>query len=265
VNLIQATILGLVQGLTEFLPVSSSGHLVLFKDILGLEEVPLLFDIILHLATLVAIALVFRRRIAGILLSCWRRLRRSAGEEDAANLALVLPFLAATVLTAAMGFAIQRFLPVEGTTLVSAELLVTALVLALSGLLKPGTRDFSALGIGRGLFIGFAQGLGVFSGISRSGMTISAGLAMGLKREEAGELSFLLAIPVILGAFILDFKDLGEMGRTVQALPLAWAFALAFVSGYFALRFLMRIVKGGRIAWFAVYLVPVSLAGLFLL
>lgn len=264
-SLIQACVLGLVQGLAEFLPVSSSGHLVLFKNLLGLSEVPLLYDVILHLATLVAVLIVFRRRILGILGSLGRWIARKNGREDAANLAIVGPLLLATAVTAAIGFGIQKILPTEGVRLVSIELLVTAAVLAASALLKPGAKGYADIGLGEGLVIGVAQGLGVFSGISRSGFTITAGLASGMKREEAGEFSFLLAIPAILGAFILELKDLGSLEAAVEPLPLAVSALVAFLSGLLALSLLMRIVKRGKLAWFAVYLVPVGLAGLFLL
>lgn len=264
-SLAQAIILGLVQGLAEFLPVSSSGHLVLFKDILGLAELPLLYDVILHLATLLAILLVFRRRVLGILSSLGRWAAKRNGREDAANLALVGPLLAATVVTAAIGFAIQKLLPAEGVRLVSIELLVSAAVLAASALLKPGSKGYADIGVGEGLFLGVAQGLGVFSGVSRSGMTITAGLAAGMRREEAGEFSFLLAIPAILGAFILELKDLGSLQASVEPLPLAVSALVAFLSGLLALSLLMRVVKRGKLAWFAAYLVPLGLAGLFLL
>lgn len=264
-SLAQAIILGLVQGLAEFLPVSSSGHLVLFKDILGLSELPLLYDVILHLATLLAILLVFRRRVLGILSSLGRWAAKRNGREDAANLALVGPLLVATVVTAAIGFAIQKLLPAEGVRLVSIELLVSAAVLAASALLKPGSKGYADIGVGEGLFLGVAQGLGVFSGVSRSGMTITAGLAAGMRREEAGEFSFLLAIPAILGAFILELKDLGSLQASVEPLPLAVSALVAFLSGLLALSLLMRVVKRGKLAWFAAYLVPLGLAGLFLL
>lgn len=264
-NMLQAVILGLVQGLAEFLPVSSSGHLVLFKDVLGLTEVPLLFDIVLHLATLCAVCLVFRRRIGGIFVSIARFLARKQGEADADNLGLVVPALLATLVTGVMGVAISKLLPVEGTTLVSIELLVTAAVLAASAFLKPGTKGYRQLGPVDGLVTGFAQGLGVFSGISRSGFTITAGLARGMKREEAGEFSFLLSIPAILGAFLVELDDAGALMSSVDPLPLAVAALVAFVSGVLALSLLMRIVKKGKLAWFAAYLVPVGLIGLFLL
>lgn len=273
-NYLQAIVLGLVQGLAEFLPVSSSGHLVIFKDILGLGEIPLAFDITLHLATLFAVVIVFRQRIGRIIVAVWRWIAGKAtgkapgmatapdaGDE---NLALVVPLILATIVTGVMGLLIQKFLPPEGARAASAELLITAVVLAATAFIKPGDRGPTRIGKGRALFIGFAQGLGVFSGISRSGFTIAAGMATGLRRDLAGEFSFLLSIPAIIAAFLLSLKDASGMMANVQAGPLLLASAVAFVSGLVALKLLMRVVRSGKIAWFALYLVPVGLAGLFL-
>lgn len=260
---VQAAILGLVQGLAEFLPVSSSGHLVIFKDILGLGEVPFAFDITLHMATLVAVLLVFRARIGAMFAALWRWLRGKAAKDDP-DLALIPPLLIATLVTAVMGFAIEKLVPAEGAKAASAELLVTAAVLAATGFLKEGTRGPTGIGPLRALGIGVAQGLGVFSGISRSGFTIAAGMAAGLRRDLAGEFSFLLSIPAILGAFLLTLKDAPEVAQAVEAGPLAFSALVAFASGLAALTLLLRVIRKGRIAWFAVYLVPVGLAGLFL-
>ncbi len=265
-SMLQAIILGLVQGIAEFLPISSSGHLVLFKDVLGLADVPLLFDIILHLATLLAVFIVFRKRIGGILVAFGRwATRKPTRPQDEDNLAIIIPLLVATAVTGVMGYAIQKVLPVEGPKLVSIELLITAAVLVAAGFLKPGTKGYAKIGIKESLLVGIGQGLGVFSGISRSGLTITAGMAGGMKREEAGEFAFLLAIPAILGAFVFELKDAGKLENTVPYLSLALATLIAFVSGILALKFLMNIVKRGKFAWFALYLVPVGIAGLFLL
>ncbi len=261
-NYFQAVILGLVQGIAEFFPVSSSGHLVIFQDIFGLREMPLFFDISLHIATLLAVVIVFRKRIGGIFVSFWRLLRGKRGPEDADNLAILLPGLIATVITAAIGYAIQKFLPPEGAKIASLELLVTAAVLAGTAFLKPGTGEYRSMTLGQGAVIGLAQGFGVFSGISRSGMTIAAGMAVGMRRDRAGEFSFLLSIPAILGAFILTLKDAAAVESSVELGPLAVAFVTAFLSGLLALSLLVKVIKNGKIAWFAAYLVPVGLAGL---
>jgi len=265
-------LLGLFQGVAEFLPISSSGHLLLLKELLGLSEVPRLFDIVLHLATLLSILVVFRKRIGGILGAFYRWASRSKSAKhgdaeraarDAENLALILPLLAATFVTAAIGFMIERYAPVESPRAVSVFFLVTAALLLASSRFQ-GVRGYKELGIVRGALIGLGQGIGVFPGISRSGITISSGLAAGLSREASGEFAFLLAVPAILGAFLLELKDAAGLGEAVAFLPIAAGFLAAFAAGVAALSFLIPIVRKGKLAWFAVYLIPAGLIGLFL-
>ena len=261
---VQACVLGLFQGVAEFLPVSSSGHLLVFKDLMGLSDVPVLFDVVLHLATLASILVVFRKRVAGILVSMARWIAHKSGEADAENLAIVPPALVATFLTAVVGLLVDKVDLGSSPKLVAGLLLVTAAILVASSRLGGGT-GYRGMGWKRGIVIGLAQGIGVFPGISRSGITISAGLASGLKREEAGEFAFLLAIPVILGALVLKLGDQGALSGTVAVAPLAAGSVVAFAAGIASLLLLMPIVKKGRLAWFAAYLVPAGLLGLFLL
>lgn len=283
----KALLLGLIQGIAEFLPISSSGHLELFKNILGLTEVPILFDVILHIATLFAVVAVLWKRIAAIFTALWRALwrflfvkktpavkgltqtQKKKDEESRQNLAFVLPIIIATAVTGVIGILIEKVLletfpGLRGTKLVAVNMLITAAILGLTATIKPGERGPARIGKGRAAFIGFAQGIGVFSGISRSGITISAGLFAGLNRETAGELSFLLSIPAILGAFVLTIKDAGSMMATVSYPQLALAFAAALFSGMASLKILMKIIKSGKIYWFAPYLVLVGILGLLL-
>lgn len=264
----QAFLLGLFQGIAEFLPISSSGHLLVLKELFGLSGVPLLFDVILHLGTLLSILVVFRARIIGIFAALWRWLtkpsaRGSASEADRENLALVLPTLVATAVTGVIGLLIEKFIPVESPRAVCALFLVTAVLLVVSSRFH-GSRGFRELGAARGALVGLAQGLGVFPGISRSGITISGGLAAGLSRDAAGEFAFILAIPAILGAFVLELKDAVGLGAAVGAFPLAVGFLAAFGAGIVALSLLMPIVRKGKLAAFAVYLIPAGVLGLFL-
>ena len=280
---VKALLLGLIQGIAEFLPISSSGHLERFKNILGLTDVPLLFDVILHIATLFAVSAVLRKRIGAIFAALWRFLfgkkvpnvkglsktQKKKDEESQQNLAFVLPIIIATAVTGVIGILIEKVLLEEftwmrGTKIVAVNMLITAAILGLTAIMKPGERGPARIGKGRAAFIGFAQGIGVFSGISRSGITISAGLFAGLNRETAGELSFLLSIPAILGAFVLTIKDAGSMMATVSFAQLALAFIAALLSGMASLKILMKIIKSGKIYWFAPYLVLVGISGLLL-
>ncbi|MFA6365603.1 MAG: undecaprenyl-diphosphate phosphatase [Candidatus Hydrogenedentales bacterium] len=279
----KALLLGLIQGIAEFLPISSSGHLELFKNILGLTEVPILFDVILHIATLFAVVAVMWKRILAIFIALWTFLfgkkdegkkgltktQKKKDEEQRENLAFVVPILIATIITGVLGILIEKVILeklswLNGTRAVAARMLITALILGLTALVKPGNRGPEAIGKGRAAFIGLAQGIGVFSGISRSGITISAGLFAGLDRGTAGEFSFLLSIPAILGAFVLTIGDIGGMLNTVSYGQLALAFMAAFLSGMAALKILIKIIKGGKIYWFAPYLVIVGILGLIL-
>ncbi len=281
---LKALLLGLIQGIAEFLPISSSGHLELFKDILGLNEVPLLFDIILHIATLFAVVVVLWKRIAAIFAALWHYLfgkkrpasvpvtktQKKKDEDRKDNLAYVLPIIVATAVTGALGVVIEKVILdkvawLNGTKVVAANMIVTAAILVAASFIKPGARRARNLGLGRAAWIGFAQGIGVLPGISRSGITISSGIAAGLDRETAGEFSFLLSIPAILGAFALTLGDAGNLFANVSYAQLALAFAAAFFSGMASLKILLKIIKGGKLYWFAPYLVAVGLAGLFLL
>jgi len=264
-TIIQACFLGLFQGVAEFLPISSSGHLLVFKNLMGLSEIPPLFDIILHLATLASILVVFRRRVFGILASLARRAVGRHGDADAENLAIVVPAIAATLLTAIVGFGLDRLDFSGRPRLVAGLFLVTAAILVFASRRKPGTTGYTAMGLRHGLIVGLAQGIGVLPGISRSGITISAGLASGLERGAAGELSFLLAIPAILGAFILKIGDIPTLAGTVPATALIAGSGVAFLSGVASLLLLMPLVRKGRLGWFAAYLVPAGILGLFLL
>jgi len=277
-NPLEAIVLGLVQGIAEFLPISSSGHLELGKALFGLQDLPLLFDVILHVATLIVVVGIFKDRILSILKALWNFLfhrsslpdkaktktQKKKDEAAAESLAYVVPILAATVLTAAIGFAIEAFLPWNGVKAVSIQFIITAAVLLATAWVKPGTRGPEQIGPGRALLIGLAQGIGVFSGISRSGMTIATSLFCGLDRATAGEFSFLLSIPAILGALVLTLKDLGEMASMVSIGQLALAFFAALLSGWAALKILLKVIKGGKLWAFAPYLFVVGIIGLIL-
>lgn len=260
----QAALLGLFQGIAEFLPISSSGHLLIMKELMGLEEVPALFDVVLHVATLLSILVVFRARITGIVRSVARWLVRRSDASDAENLAIVPPALIATALTAGIGLAIQEAGFAFDARFTAGMLLVTAAALLLSSRIVGGA-TFARLRPWHGVLTGVAQGIGTLPGVSRSGITISAGLASGMSREAAGEFSFLLAIPAIAGALILEIEDFGELSGAVPAEALAVGSVAAFVAGLAALLLLMPLVRKGKLAWFAAYLVPAGILGLILL
>ncbi len=266
-TILEGIALGSLQGATEFLPVSSSGHLVVMQSLFGLKEIPLLFDVILHLATLSATILVFRKRIGAIFAAIFRWVVRKARPEDQDDLRAAVAIIVGTFATGVLGILIEKFAPGENLKLVSACFLITAALLFVSErlgqrLAEAGTKS---PGLREGLLVGLAQGIGVFPGISRSGITISASLAAGIEREKAGEFSFLLSLPAILGAFILQLKDADTLLTKVDPTAIIAGFVAAFAVGLFALKVLLALVKRGRLSWFALYLIPLGIAGLFFL
>ncbi len=261
-SVVQALLLGLLQGITEFLPVSSSGHLVLARALMGLEDVPLFFDVVLHVATLVIVVYVFRQRVWGILSALGRALLRRQKEGDREHLRLALLLAAASALTAVTGLGISSLEVREQPGWVCLLLLVTALLLVLSSVLGRGRRPLDETGWPQALIMGAAQGLGVFPGISRSGITISSALMSGMSRQAAGEFSFLLSIPAVGGAFILTLRDAAAMSSGVPPLSLAAGFLAALAAGYASLKLLLRLISGGRLWLFAFYLIPAGIWGL---
>ncbi len=281
-TVIEAIILGLLQGLTEFLPVSSSGHLVVAQKLFGLQDIPTLYNVFLHLATLLAVILFFRKQILGLILVLYRWVfnkpiqnsPESKGLYSQANSILeekakrqtILALIFATIVTGIMGLGISTILPDLPIVFVYCGFLATAIVLILSSRLAPNInkdeRQLNYVTPIQGLVIGFVQGIGVFPGISRSGITISGGIIFGVNRNVAGEFSFLLSIPAILGAFLLELRDLEGVASTIGFLPVFIGCIAAFISGFFALSFLMKLIKKGKLEYFAYYLIPLAIIGL---
>lgn len=265
-DIITAVILGTLQGLTEFLPISSSGHLVIAQHLFGLGEVPLLFDVLLHVATLLVVVGAFWGRILEILAALLRLLRGSRTDADRALGRLALVLLVGTAVTAVLGLLVKD-LPFFGhPRFAAAMLLVTALLLVSTALAPTREgRNLHHIRLTDGLVVGLVQGLAVLPGISRSGSTIGAALHLGISRRDAGEFSFLLSVPAILGALVLELADAGELASQVPLPSLLAGMAAALLSGYLALKALLRVVKAGRLPLFAFYLVPAGLVGLILL
>ncbi|MDR3265062.1 MAG: undecaprenyl-diphosphate phosphatase, partial [Synergistaceae bacterium] len=244
-------ILGAVQGLTEFLPVSSSGHLALLQTFFGFRPSGLLaFDLLLHCATMLAVLIFFRDDIARLLRQWFRGFVSSdarASEEWTTGWAI----LAGTVVTAALALPLKSAVEsaMQSPIAVGAGLVTTAGLLCVVPLLPERSRKLS---IRIALFVGFVQGLAVFPGVSRSGSTIMAGLLLGLTAPEAFRLSFLMSISAIAGASLLESRNLL---RGSVVLPSGWLFgvAIAFALGWFSLALLRRLVLSGRWAYFGIY------------
>ncbi len=258
---IEAVVLGIVQGLAEFLPVSSSGHLVLLQHLFGLTEPELLFDICLHVGTLVAVVAVFYKDIAALLGTLGRvpaLLRSSGGPaalfRDHPEVRLMVMIVAGSIPTAVIGLLLSRIAErLFGTIwLVGCALLITGTFLWFTGRCRGKGRTIRRMRLTDALIIGLVQGLAVVPGISRSGATISAALYLGIDRELAGRFSFLLVIPAISGALLLGLE--GETFRTdlPTATILLGSLAAAGV-GYAALVVLLKMVRKGQMHRFAPY------------
>ena len=260
-KLVEALFLGLLQGVTEFLPVSSSGHLVMARFALSIEDIPVLFDILLHLSTLVAVLLVFRRRILSIFISIGRLIGRRMGNEDRVNVKLLLLIIIATACTGILGAALSLLNAELYPKLVSSLFIVTGVVLIGTKFTK-GSKLYDRIGVREAVVTGFAQGIGVLPGISRSGITIAAALATGVDREKAGEFSFLIAFPAIIGATLLDIQQTGDLMEVITPSVLAVGICSAFIAGLFSLVLLIRLIRGGKLYLFSIYLIPLGIISL---
>lgn len=275
-SIFQGIVLGVLQGIAEFLPISSSGHLIVAQNLFGLEEVPLLFDVFLHVATLLAVVLYFRKKIWELVCSFARifvPIKNPSAtqiEKKSEDTKYIVAIILATFVTGVLGIFSSKVISEISVKLVCAGFIVTALLLIFSSLIEKKHSAYSETSLKspswkQSLVIGLAQGIGTLPGISRSGSTIAGSLFCGVKRDVAGEFSFIVSIPAILGAFILELKDLGEVSSSIGAEPVIAGCAAAFASGYIALSWLMRLIKKGRLEWFACYLIPVGILGMIFL
>ncbi len=248
-TLLQAFILGIVQGIAEFLPISSSGHLVLLQNWFGLAEAQVTFDVLLHFATLLAVLIFFWKKIIHL---------------DKKTMAMIV---LANIPTVLVGFLLADFLDQIFTSipLVSLMLLVTAGLNFFSDkklALKTQT-DPQPLTFKNSFLVGLAQAVAITPGISRSGSTVFAGLQTGLDRETAFEFSFLLGSPAILGATLLEVKDLLETPNLNLNWPiLSVGFITAFLVGLATLTIFKKVIKSARLEIFAWYCLVIGLIGL---
>lgn len=254
----QSFFLGLVQGITEFLPVSSSAHLALIQHYLGWAQPALTFDILLHLATMVATLFYFREDL--ILFGgqwFYGLVQRDARSQPGWNLGWAM--IAGTVATVVIGLPLKPLVERFSTSVpvIGFFLLVTSLLLWIATKWKGGEDKIS---VSRGIKVGLAQGLAVMPGISRSGSTIVAGLGLGLSREDAFRFSFFLSLPAILGASLLELKDV--LCEKALFLPGGWYLGVitAAVSGYIALALLHKVVTLGKWRYFSWYCALLGIA-----
>lgn len=258
-SVIEAILFGLVQGLTEFVPISSSAHIVILGYMLDVRTPGLTFEIFLHFASLLAVLIYFRKDIYHLVAGSLRSLRSGATAEDLTDRRMVVYLLVATVITGVLGVLLMEFLgdSIKSPTLVGGALLLTAtLLIVVERAKRIGDRGPGNLRLLDAVLIGLAQTAAVVPGISRSGGTLIAGLALGLNRVTAVRFSFLLAIPVLAGSTVLAAKDIsaGDLNG-IGPLALGVSFLVSFFASMGSIVWLIRMLKQQRLYWFSGYLV----------
>ncbi|MDR7529115.1 MAG: undecaprenyl-diphosphate phosphatase [Armatimonadota bacterium] len=255
-------ILGLVQGLTEFLPVSSTAHLIFAQAFLGITRPGILLEAVLHLGTALAALVLFWADVRRLLAGWWASLTGRACDDEVRRYGrLAWLIVAITAITAAVGLALadpfeRMFGSLRGTAF---QLVLTGAILFLAR--RSGERTALEAGAADAVAVGLAQAAAIVPGISRSGTTIAAATWLGMRGDEAARLSFLAAIPAVAGAGLFGLKDL-PLGAALGYTPvqLAAGFVASLISGALAIRWLLAVVRRGRLAGFAVYCVVAGAA-----
>ena len=260
----EALILGVIQGLTEFLPVSSSGHLELGKVLLGDESLPeesLLFTVVVHAATALSTVVVFRKDILEILKGLFQF---KWNEESQFSVKIIVSMMPAAIVGVLFNDQIEALFNRQ-ILLVGAMLVLTGLLLFLADRAK---RTEKQVGFGQAAIIGISQAIAILPGISRSGATISTSVLLGIDREKAARFSFLMVVPLILGKIAKDLMDGNISSELTNVMPLAVGFTAAFISGLVACTWMISLVKKSQLRYFSYYCFVVGfgaiLATLFL-
>lgn len=261
IEIVKAIIVGIVQGLTEFLPVSSSGHIVIAQEILGLhyeEDQNLLFAIILHFATALSTIVVFRKDILDIIKGL---LKFKWNEEFRFSLKIVLSMIPAVIVGLFLKDTLEELF--SNLRLVGFMLLITATLLFIADKAKNTGKDIS---FKDSIIIGLAQSVAaLLPGISRSGTTISTSIILGDDKAKAARFSFLMVLPLIIGAALKEYLDATKAGSNeidFDILPLAFGFLAAFISGLFACKWMIEFVKKAKLKYFSIYC---SIVGIFVI
>jgi len=268
-SVIKAFILGLIQGISEFLPISSSGHLSIVGAIMGMDpeaDSLLSFNILLHVATLAAVFIVYRSDIWEMIKAFFAMIGdvckgKGLRLKEFTYRRLIVMLIAATLPAVVAALVLGDIIENPALWQIGIFLIVTAILLFLSEKLAGGDIELEKMSVKRAFCVGCFQGLGTLPGISRSGSTIVGGLFCKLDKETAVRFSFLMSIPAILGALVLDIKDMLTVdSATLSFMPVAVGMITAAVSGYFSIRFLLHLVKKSKLSYFSIYC---TIAGIF--
>lgn len=268
-TVIKAFILGLIQGISEFLPISSSGHLSIAGILMGMDPEAanlLSFNILLHVATLAAVFIVYREDIFEMIKAFFSMIKdiftgKGMRLKEFLYRRLIVMLIAATIPAVFAALLLGDVIESPALWQIGTFLIITAILLFLSEKLAGGNIQLEDMSVKRAFLVGCFQGLGTLPGISRSGSTIVGGLFCKLERKTAVKFSFLMSIPAILGALVLDIKDmLTAQTQTLSFMPVLVGMITAAVSGYFSIKLLLRLVEKSKLSYFSYYCVA---AGIF--
>jgi len=261
---LEATLLGILQGLTEFLPISSSGHLVLGEFLLKVKFDDISFEVFLHLGTSLSVVIVFRHTIWSVLKAVWLKSGSIFGRGSASLMdeewRLFWLLVAGSIPAGIAGLWFKDYLEksFSSVVFVSFLLLITGMVLVITQFFRGVRRKLS---LSDALVVGLTQALALLPGISRSGLTISAGIFKGVERTKSAEFSFLLSLPAVLGASLLELK---EVLNSIHPQHNLWIYltgtTVAFMTGYLAIRFLLNILRRGKFQYFGYYCMTVGIS-----
>lgn len=266
-NIIEAILLGILQGITEFLPVSSSGHLVLARALIGETLIPgITFEVVVHFGSFCSIAVYYRKLLGDMVKDVAqsltptgiRKQRFKTDENTKLSLIILLSMIPALIVGFTMKDSIEEAF--VNPFFASIMLLVTGSILFSTKFVKSPTKDVNA---SRGFWMGVAQAFAILPGISRSGSTISLGLLLGVNREKVANFSFLMVLPVLAGAMLLELIELINIGTVIIPVSiLVTGFFASFISGYLALTYLIKLLKRDKFHYFSYYCWSIGIAGI---
>ena len=259
-SLLFAALLGLIQGVAEFLPISSSGHLAVLQNLFGVGEVDTLFDVLLHLATLISICIVFRKDIADMIkeaigfIKDIRHPKPDEGEPKPARRLVLMIIIATLPLIIVLPFKDYIDKLSGSTYFIGVAFLITGAILMLSDRMLNGKKTEKNMTAGDALKIGVVQAIATLPGISRSGSTITGGMAVGLNRSFAVKFSFLMSLPAVLGAVLISLVDATKEGVDVSRFPAyLLGMAVAGITGYFSIKLVKMLSQKGKFGKFCYY------------
>jgi undecaprenyl-diphosphatase len=266
-NILESIILGITQGLTEFLPISSSAHLLIFPKIMGWKEPPFVFDTSLHLGTLISLLVYFRNDILVLLKSFFKGLKEKNFKNNKDG-KLALYILLGTIPAGLFGFIFEKKIEekLHNPKIIVFTLFFLGILLLVSDSVSKKTRNFDNLTLKDILLIGIAQAMSLIPGTSRSGITMTSALFLNLNRETAARISFLLGIPITAAASLYKLKDLLEMNLDLNTVSyFSFGVISSSITGFICIKYLLKFLKSNSFMIFGIYRIALSLLLLFLI